>query len=502
MTGAAADPAPPDGPRTHRHGEWTFTRDGTDLRTLTWRGHEVLRRLFVALRDTSWGTVPARIRELDASRSGALTWRGDFAEAGFPLVVHGLLRLDGSVLTCEITARAVQDVEFNRFGICLLHPLSLAGARTRHRDEDGNWHRAALPELIAPQPLVDGGPSPFLGPFDVLEIQGRQRCRLECEGDLFELEDQRNWTDASFKTYSTPLALPRPQRLRAGERVRQRIRVLMEESPPVPVGALVTQQPGSVDALAELVDFARVEVRAATGQDLRRARHLLLPLLARLPVELVALLEDESDLPRMQSMLEETRGSTHPVLRVLVHAAHGASGTASETTPPALLARAREVLDDGAPPADRMPVGGGTLWNLCELQRHRIDHLEAVCLSVTPTVHAEDRTSILETVEPLPSVLATVRHVAPPGATIHVGPLQHAERTLDSIARGAGGMPPAAGVVPAEWTERTILALAAAGADSICAQDASLLIHDGVPGPHGEAVLRARRALAGGSGPS
>ena len=42
-------------------------------------------------------------------------------------------------------------------------------------------------------------------------------------GDVFEMEDQRNWTDASYKTYSRPLALPFPYALAAGERVVQSI---------------------------------------------------------------------------------------------------------------------------------------------------------------------------------------------------------------------------------------------------------------------------------------
>ena len=45
------------------------------------------------------------------------------------------------------------------------------------------------------------------------------------EGEVFEMEDQRNWTDASFKTYCRPLALPRPYTLEAGDEVRQRITV-------------------------------------------------------------------------------------------------------------------------------------------------------------------------------------------------------------------------------------------------------------------------------------
>ena len=36
------------------------------------------------------------------------------------------------------------------------------------------------------------------------------------EGDTFEMEDHRNWTDASFKTYVRPLALPWPYTLQGG----------------------------------------------------------------------------------------------------------------------------------------------------------------------------------------------------------------------------------------------------------------------------------------------
>ena len=37
------------------------------------------------------------------------------------------------------------------------------------------------------------------------------------EGDTWETEDHRNWTDASFKTYSRPLSLPYPYAIAKGE---------------------------------------------------------------------------------------------------------------------------------------------------------------------------------------------------------------------------------------------------------------------------------------------
>src|ERR1700689_3312975 len=49
-------------------GPLTGALDGVDLRYVSYRGTEVLRRAYVAVRDLTWGTVPAVIvrREIDA----------------------------------------------------------------------------------------------------------------------------------------------------------------------------------------------------------------------------------------------------------------------------------------------------------------------------------------------------------------------------------------------------------------------------------------------------
>src|SRR3712207_759652 len=51
------------------------------------------------------------------------------------------------------------------------------------------------------------------------------------EGDTFEMEDQRNWTDASYKTYVRPLALPWPYTLAAGTELEQAVTVTVEGRP-------------------------------------------------------------------------------------------------------------------------------------------------------------------------------------------------------------------------------------------------------------------------------
>jgi len=44
------------------------------------------------------------------------------------------------------------------------------------------------------------------------------------------MEDHRNWSDASFKTYVRPLVLPWPYTLKAGEEVKQSIKVKLSGS--------------------------------------------------------------------------------------------------------------------------------------------------------------------------------------------------------------------------------------------------------------------------------
>ena len=107
----------------------------------------------------------------------------------------------------------------NRVGLVVLHP---AGRRRRGRPGPAHRRRGSSegrwPEAISPhQPFVD------VAGFD-WTTEGLA-ARLDLAGDVFETEDQRNWTDASFKTYSTPLALPFPVPVAVGDRVHQRVRL-------------------------------------------------------------------------------------------------------------------------------------------------------------------------------------------------------------------------------------------------------------------------------------
>ena len=77
-----------------------------------------------------------------------------------------------------------------------------------------------LPRSIAPhQPLVD---------LATLRLVTRDQNALDLafQGDTFEMEDQRNWLDPSYKLYSRALSLPVPYRVADGERIEQCVRIV------------------------------------------------------------------------------------------------------------------------------------------------------------------------------------------------------------------------------------------------------------------------------------
>lgn len=97
------------------------------------------------------------------------------------------------------------------------------------RHSDGHSEATHFPETISPSQPV----------FDIAGLAhevGGVHVDLSFEGEVFEMEDQRNWIDASYKTYCRPIARPLPYVIPAGETVHHRIRLTVSgmHTPPIP----------------------------------------------------------------------------------------------------------------------------------------------------------------------------------------------------------------------------------------------------------------------------
>jgi hypothetical protein len=94
---------------------------------------------------------------------------------------------------------ALSDFQKNRIGFCVLHPIrECAGKTATTFHSDGSMSQFIFPEQISPTQPVKNVKSM------IWEAAPGIKARLDFSGDIFEMEDQRNWTDASFKTYCTP----------------------------------------------------------------------------------------------------------------------------------------------------------------------------------------------------------------------------------------------------------------------------------------------------------
>jgi D-apionolactonase len=195
---------------------------------------EILRGIYFALRDRNWGTVPGVLRERDRKIEKdsfriqfECEHRQDDINFGWCGVIEG--RSDGSVrFECDGAVRSA--FLKNRIGFCVLHPIrECAGARARQIRTDGALMDGNLPRLIEPQIFGKATFQDLRGLAH--EIEPGCWAELDFEGDVFEMEDQRNWTDASFKTYCTPLSRPFPVEVHPGERVRQVIKFRLVQDP-------------------------------------------------------------------------------------------------------------------------------------------------------------------------------------------------------------------------------------------------------------------------------
>lgn len=205
----------------------TFFINGA-LRYISAENHELIRMIYAAVRDRNWMTIVPLIRDQKIEKNdnsfrvsynslyqnGEINFSADY-------IIEG--RADNSIIF-TMDGTALESFEKNRIGFCVLHPIKgCAGINCIIEHTDGSSEQSVFPDEISPNQV-------FRDIKSMKWVADRAHCRIEFEGDVFETEDQRNWTDASFKTYSTPLSVPYPALIEKGTRIFQRVSLFVEGS--------------------------------------------------------------------------------------------------------------------------------------------------------------------------------------------------------------------------------------------------------------------------------
>ena len=200
-----------------------------DLRYIKINEKEIVRRVYVAVRDHNWDTIIPAISNIQINSSidsFKITYDVKHIQNDVNFIWKAEIvgKSDGSI-RFNMFGEALTTFWRNRIGFCILLPMDYAGSKTQINHVDGTVEESVFPKYIAPQLIIEGKPSP-VEPFSnmrglMLNITPQMMAELHFDGDIFEMEDQRNWTDASFKIYSTPLKYPSPVEIKTGTKISQ-----------------------------------------------------------------------------------------------------------------------------------------------------------------------------------------------------------------------------------------------------------------------------------------
>lgn len=493
------------GTRTLHAGPLNALFEEGDLRYIKFGEHEVLRRIYVAVRDRNWGTIRAVFSnwQIDVqSYSFHITFQATHQQGDIDFFWDGEIRgEENGTITYTMDGIARSTFWRNRIGFCVLHPATCAGAAAVVEHVDSSTEKTTFPLWI-----VEDQPVP---PFSEMRTLSHQVAAglwatVSFAGEIFEMEDQRNWTDASFKTFGTPLRLPFPVKIEEGTRIRQTLTLVIETAeqyqtssvnrnaqiapriqlsnepvtlPQIGLSSASHGEPltlGEIEKLAQLgLDHLRVDLNLSQSNwhdALTRATRESNAL--DIPLEIALLLTDGPD-----RELETLRQALNPlapkVKRWLIYPIQERFRGGVPLRE--MVTAARKHL---AAYNSQGTFAAGTNTDFIFLSRNPapLDLLDAVCFQINPQVHAFDQLSLIETLQAQQYVVESARHfaanppviVSPVTFKMRFNPYGLAPETLSAPDELPPQVDPRQmSLFGAVWTAGSIKYLAQAGAASV-----------------------------------
>lgn len=462
-----------------------FDADNVFLRYVRVGPHEVLRGINAPIRDQNWSTVAPEVSNLRVEQGDdqfKVTFDVVCAQGDIDFRWHGTLTGSAEgVVEFTFDGEAHSTFKRNRIGFCVLHGPSAAGQPWVLKTGDGKTSAGRFPKFISPHQ-----PAKNLRAI-THDVTGGIRASVAFEGDVFEMEDQRNWTDASFKTYCTPLEIPYPVEVAEGTKITQKVTISVhgdfpENANSGATGTLLTlrkresalpriglQISSEFDGLTEAqverlkalhLDHLRIDLALSQDsfvKELRRATRQANALGVSLHVGL-----NLGESPAFAALLAEIEKLKPPVTHWLV------TGGAPEH-----FAEAWRQIESAAGVAK---LGVTRITNFVDLNRTRPEDtaIQAVGFAINPQIHAFDNASMVETLPIHADAVNSTRSFVG-GRPLVVGPITLSPQFVDGEDPPGG---PPAGPLPtyvdtrqvkpftAAWTLGSLKYLADSGAYS------------------------------------
>ncbi|MEZ5824136.1 MAG: hypothetical protein R3C97_05180 [Geminicoccaceae bacterium] len=429
-------------------GDLCFTLDRGSVRHVRYHGVEAIRGIDYLVRDANWATPSAVISGLSVEREEdqVVVRYGARVEApGIDYAYEAIIEASAAGLTFTAIGEAANAFATNRTGFTILHPIEgVAGAPVTVEHTDGSREETCFPLMISPgQPIFDiraltHSPAPGLS----------CTCRMEAElphdpAGKFEMEDQRNWTDASYKTYVASLLDPWPYTLEPGRRFTQRITLTFEGEPsaraaagasggrlrPLPPLGLGVMPAQLRHALSRAGDIPKVDwLTVYLPLDIDNAGAWLADY-RKLADTVGASIQLELELPLRSPPADElaraaaycSKAGLEP--SIVLPCPRPYLKSVQPVGPWPNVPDLAHIYNEARKAFPRSRIAGGMLSYFTELNRKRPPSacVDLVSHTTTAIVHAGDDLSVMETLEALPQVAASVHGFAG-GKPVRIGP--------------------------------------------------------------------------------
>ena len=388
-------------------------------------GRELIRRLFVTVRDEQWQEIAPKewtsdIDELSATVFISARHVSDLVDFAWKATLK--MAAGGRELMFGFTGKSLRDMTLCRLGLVILHPVEWMIGAEICAENSKSVQSLRVPNVISPQPIVDGIPAAMTQPFSMLRIErsGLGKLEFRFEGDLFELEDQRNWGDSTFKTYCTPLRMGFPRFVRSGTSISHRVRATFSPSRPCdsPTSSRLrkaiprtqsafpkigrVRRPADTRGDEEGPSWRHFQVRVGDDGDLAELIRSLAQNTSSTRLEFALVPQDD---PRsLRSILSQLSEHRHRIERLLVY------GAGSSIPISAVLERLRAAMEEFRALGD-VPVLSATQGYFVEFNRaERFPApISGIAFPLTATVHADDADTVVDNVVTIRDMADTAR---------------------------------------------------------------------------------------------
>lgn len=410
------------------------------LRYIKLGNEELVRMIYTAVRDQHWLTASMTILEEKIEQE----------EHAFKITYQATYRLNGIeyFANVEIIGNPDDSISFhfigtsncdflrNRIGICVHHPiLECVGQSVEIIQGDGSCVVSVFPQLIAPH-------QPFKNIQQLIwKTPNQVQATLAFEGDVFETEDQRNWTDNSFKTYSTPLGIPFPVAVKKGDSVEQKVILTVTNTNAMDAGltdAVAVETRWAFPAIGYaksngtlsmeqvellnqiIIDYYRDEIRFDTAWENKFETALEEAELLNTKIELAVFFDDyTNEYIKLKKVLNATVGS----IIILQNNAVVPDQQLLDFVIPAIKADFPDIK-----------IGAGTDLFFAELNRNRItdERLDFISFSLNPQVHLYDDETLIENLAAQQYCIQTIQSFTK--LPIHISPVTLKPRGFPALS--------------------------------------------------------------------